>query len=103
MDLPQTHPSPHHPRPTSMTRKNPPRHDFADRPGLRLVSGHGPTIHYRRRRERPGGRDVRLVPYNALTQPVHVDDNQAWQVFNYADVTRILSDPVTYSSDTVRA
>jgi len=37
------------------------------------------------------------------TQPVHVDDNQAWQVFNYADVTRILSDPVTYSSDTVRA
>jgi cytochrome P450 len=34
------------------------------------------------------------------TQPVYLDDNQLWQVFSYADVTRILSDPVTFSSDT---
>ncbi len=36
------------------------------------------------------------------TDPVHVDDQQVWQVFNYADVTRILSDPATFSSDTSR-
>ncbi|MDQ3761330.1 MAG: cytochrome P450 [Actinomycetota bacterium] len=34
------------------------------------------------------------------THPVHRDDNQLWQVFSYADVTRILSDPATFSSDT---
>jgi cytochrome P450 len=34
------------------------------------------------------------------TRPVYLDDNQLWQVFSYADVTRILSDPVTFSSDT---
>ena len=34
------------------------------------------------------------------TQPVHLDDNQLWQVFSYADVARILSDPATFSSDT---
>jgi cytochrome P450 len=34
------------------------------------------------------------------TQPVHRDDNQLWQVFSYADVTRILSDPATFSSKT---
>ncbi|MGH3764726.1 MAG: cytochrome P450 [Pseudonocardiaceae bacterium] len=33
------------------------------------------------------------------TQPVHLDDNQLWQVFSYADVARILSDPATFSSD----
>lgn len=36
------------------------------------------------------------------TQPVHLDDGQikVWQVFRYADVVRILSDPATFSSDT---
>jgi cytochrome P450 len=34
------------------------------------------------------------------TEPVHLDDNQLWQVFSYADVARILSDPATFSSDT---
>jgi cytochrome P450 len=34
------------------------------------------------------------------TDSVHLDDNQLWQVFSYADVDRILSDPVTFSSDT---
>ncbi|MGH3803838.1 MAG: cytochrome P450, partial [Pseudonocardiaceae bacterium] len=34
------------------------------------------------------------------TQPVYLDDNQMWQVFGYADVARILSDPATFSSDT---
>lgn len=34
------------------------------------------------------------------THPVYLDDNQLWQVFSYADVTRILSDPATFSSDT---
>ncbi|HEY3894056.1 MAG TPA: cytochrome P450 [Pseudonocardiaceae bacterium] len=34
------------------------------------------------------------------TQPVAMDDNQAWQVFGYAEVARILSDPATFSSDT---
>ena len=34
------------------------------------------------------------------TDSVHLDDNQLWQVFSYADVARILSDPVTFSSDT---
>jgi hypothetical protein len=34
------------------------------------------------------------------TQPVYLDDNQLWQVFSYADVGRILSDPATFSSDT---
>ncbi|MGH8963971.1 MAG: cytochrome P450, partial [Actinomycetes bacterium] len=33
-------------------------------------------------------------------QPVLQDDNQLWQVFSYADVSRILSDTVTFSSDT---
>lgn len=33
------------------------------------------------------------------TQPVFLDNNQLWQVFSYADVSRILSDPVTFSSD----
>lgn len=37
------------------------------------------------------------------TQPVHLDDNQLWQVFSYADVARILSDPATFSSDTTAA
>ena len=35
------------------------------------------------------------------TQPVYQDDNQVWHVFGYADVTRILSDPATFSSNTV--
>jgi cytochrome P450 len=34
------------------------------------------------------------------TEPVHLDDNQLWQVFSYADVARILSDPATFSSNT---
>jgi cytochrome P450 len=34
------------------------------------------------------------------TDPVHRDENQLWQVFAYADVARILSDPATFSSDT---
>ena len=34
------------------------------------------------------------------TSPVLVDDQQVWQVFDYAEVTRILSDPATFSSDT---
>jgi len=34
------------------------------------------------------------------TQSVHLDDKQVWQVFGYADVARILSDPATFSSDT---
>jgi hypothetical protein len=33
------------------------------------------------------------------TQPVLLDNNQLWQVFSYADVSRILSDSVTFSSD----
>ncbi|MGH4000676.1 MAG: cytochrome P450, partial [Pseudonocardiaceae bacterium] len=33
-------------------------------------------------------------------QPVVLDDNQLWQVFSYTDVSRILSDTVTFSSDT---
>jgi cytochrome P450 len=33
-------------------------------------------------------------------QPVLLDGNQLWQVFSYADVSRILSDTVTFSSDT---
>lgn len=33
------------------------------------------------------------------SQPVHLDENQIWQVFGYADVARILSDPATFSSD----
>ncbi|MGH3886925.1 MAG: cytochrome P450 [Pseudonocardiaceae bacterium] len=37
------------------------------------------------------------------TQPVYLDDNQMWQVFGYADVARILSDPATFSSDTAAA
>ncbi|MGH3882820.1 MAG: cytochrome P450 [Pseudonocardiaceae bacterium] len=37
------------------------------------------------------------------TQPVYLDDNQLWQVFSYADVARILSDPATFSSDTTAA
>ncbi|MGH3815537.1 MAG: hypothetical protein ACRDUV_24320, partial [Pseudonocardiaceae bacterium] len=37
------------------------------------------------------------------TQPVFLDDNQLWQVFSYADVARILSDPATFSSDTTAA
>ncbi len=35
------------------------------------------------------------------TQPVHLDNKQVWQVFGYADVARILSDPATFSSDTI--
>jgi cytochrome P450 len=35
------------------------------------------------------------------TQPIHRDDKHQWQVFTYADVTRVLSDPVTFSSDTI--
>jgi cytochrome P450 len=34
------------------------------------------------------------------TQSVHIDDKQVWHVFGYTDVARILSDPVTFSSDT---
>jgi cytochrome P450 len=34
------------------------------------------------------------------TQSVHLDDKLVWQVFGYADVARILSDPVKFSSDT---
>ncbi|MGH3901601.1 MAG: cytochrome P450, partial [Pseudonocardiaceae bacterium] len=34
------------------------------------------------------------------TKPVFLDGNQLWQVFSYADVARILSDPATFSSDT---
>jgi cytochrome P450 len=33
------------------------------------------------------------------TQSVYLDDKQVWQVFGYADVARILSDPATFSSD----
>lgn len=36
------------------------------------------------------------------TQSVHLDDKQVWQVFGYADVARILSDPATFSSDTAK-
>jgi cytochrome P450 len=34
------------------------------------------------------------------SQPVYLDDKQVWQVFSYADVARVLSDPATFSSDT---
>jgi cytochrome P450 len=37
------------------------------------------------------------------TKPVHLDDNQRWQVFSYVDVARILADPATFSSDTTAA
>ncbi|MGH3774708.1 MAG: cytochrome P450 [Pseudonocardiaceae bacterium] len=37
------------------------------------------------------------------TQPVLLNDNQLWQVFSYADVARILSDPATFSYDTTAA
>ena len=33
------------------------------------------------------------------TQSVYLDDKQVWQVFGYAEVARILSDPATFSSD----
>jgi cytochrome P450 len=36
------------------------------------------------------------------TAPVQVDEQQVWQVFDHADVTLILSDPATFSSDTSR-
>jgi cytochrome P450 len=36
------------------------------------------------------------------TQPVYRDGNDFWHVFRHADVLRILSDPVTFSSDTTR-
>lgn len=34
------------------------------------------------------------------TQPVYRDGNGFWHVFRHADVLRILSDPITFSSDT---
>ncbi|MFJ8132323.1 cytochrome P450 [Streptomyces hydrogenans] len=35
-------------------------------------------------------------------QPVHHDDTYGWQLFRHADITRVLTDPTTFSSDTVR-
>ncbi|CCH31997.1 cytochrome P450 [Actinosynnema sp. NPDC047251] len=34
--------------------------------------------------------------------PVHHDDEYGWQLFRHADITRVLTDPKTFSSDTVR-
>ncbi|SDD13236.1 cytochrome P450 [Actinokineospora iranica] len=36
------------------------------------------------------------------TTPVHHDDEYGWQLFRHADVTRVLTDPKTFSSETVR-
>lgn len=36
------------------------------------------------------------------TQPVYRDKDRGWQVFGYNDVSRILADPVTFSSETAR-
>jgi cytochrome P450 len=33
--------------------------------------------------------------------PVHHDDAYGWQLFRHADITRVLTDPKTFSSDTV--
>ena len=33
------------------------------------------------------------------TEPVHADDHDIWHVFDYADVSKVLSDPATFSSD----
>lgn len=34
------------------------------------------------------------------TDPVHVDDHDVWHVFTHEDVTRVLSDAATFSSET---
>jgi cytochrome P450 len=34
------------------------------------------------------------------TEPVHRDDQGAWHVFRHADVSEVLADPATFSSDT---
>jgi cytochrome P450 len=34
------------------------------------------------------------------TEPVHRDEQGAWHVFRHADVSEVLSDPATFSSDT---
>lgn len=52
--------------------------------------------------EGPGGCGVHLVPHDAR-QPASVLDNQGWQIFDYADVTQVLSDPATFSSDIAAA
>lgn len=36
------------------------------------------------------------------TDPVHEDENGAWHLFGYADVTRALSDAAVFSSDTTK-
>lgn len=36
-------------------------------------------------------------------EPVYRDPEQGWQVFGYADISRILADTTTFSSDTARA
>ncbi|GAQ62814.1 cytochrome P450 [Streptomyces scabiei] len=37
------------------------------------------------------------------TQPVYQSPEEGWQVFGYADISRILADTSTFSSDTARA
>jgi cytochrome P450 len=34
--------------------------------------------------------------------PIHHDDEYGWQLFRHADITRVLTDPKTFSSETVR-
>ncbi|WP_405487928.1 cytochrome P450 [Streptomyces sp. NBC_00096] len=35
-------------------------------------------------------------------KPIHHDAEYGWQLFDHADITRVLTDPKTFSSDTVR-
>ncbi|WP_238431875.1 cytochrome P450 [Streptomyces cavernae] len=35
-------------------------------------------------------------------KPIHHDDTYGWQLFRHADIARVLTDPKTFSSDTVR-
>src|SRR6478752_1829090 len=37
------------------------------------------------------------------TQPVYRDEQRGWQVFGFADISRILADTTTFSSETARA